>query len=123
MDLKTYFENVKGLGVMATAGNEKVGAAVYARPHFMDNGTIAFIMRDRLTHANLESFDHATYLFKEDAPGYKGKRLYLVKVGEEEGTDLAASLSRRQNIGKSDEKRFVVFFKILEVLPLVGTGK
>ena len=122
MELKAYFESAKGIGVMATAGTEKVGAAIYARPHFMENGTVAFVMRDRLTHANLKTGELATYLFKEDGPGYKGKRLYLVKVGEEEGTELAATLSRRQSIGKSDEKRFVVFFKIQEVLPLVGTG-
>lgn len=123
MDLKAYFENAKGIGVMATAGSEKVGAAIYARPHFMEDGTVAFVMRDRLTYANLKTSEMATYLFKEDGPGYKGKRLYLAKVSEEEGTELAATLSRRQSIGKTDEKRFVVFFKIQEVLPIVGTGK
>jgi hypothetical protein len=123
MELEAYFENAKGVGVMATAGTEKVGAAIYARPHFMEDGTVAFVMRDRLTHANLKNSELATYLFKEDGPGYKGKRLYLVKVGEDEGNELATTLSRRQSIANSDEKRFVVFFKIQEVLPLIGTGK
>lgn len=120
-ELKAYFESARGLGVIATAGTEKVGAAVYARPHFMDDGTVAFIMRDRLTHANLQGGGLATYLFKEEGPGYKGKRLYLRKVGEEEGTELAAQLNRRQYIRDTDEKRFVVFFEIQEVQPLVGT--
>jgi hypothetical protein len=56
MDLKEYFENTKGVGVLATAdGDGKVDAAVYARPHFTEDGTLAVIMRDRLSHLNLQS--------------------------------------------------------------------
>jgi hypothetical protein len=76
MDLREYFENVKGHGVLATADAEgKVDAAIYGKPHFMDDGSIAFIMADRLTHANLQSNNHAAYLFKEKGKGYKGIRL------------------------------------------------
>ena len=124
MDLKEYFENTKGLGVIATAdGDGKVDAAVYARPHFMENGTIAMIMRDRLTHHNLQSNSHAAYLFREDGPGYKGKRLFLTKVGEEENSELLQSLRTRQYIDEKDETRFLVFFKIDKELPLVGPGQ
>jgi hypothetical protein len=71
MDLKTYFENTSGLGILSTADySGQVDAAVYSRPHFMDDGTVAFIMRDRLTHNNLQSNPHAAYLFKEDGEGY-----------------------------------------------------
>ena len=60
MDLKTYFENTKGVGVLATADKDgKVDAALYSRPHFMEDGTIALIMNDRLTHYNLTSNPHA----------------------------------------------------------------
>ncbi len=56
MNLGDYFDNTKGYGVIATADSEgKVNAAVYARPHFFDEKTIAFIMRERLTHANLQT--------------------------------------------------------------------
>jgi hypothetical protein len=124
MDLKEYFENTKGFGVMATSdGDGKVDAAVYARPHFMENGTIAMIMRDRLTHHNLQSNSHAAYLFREDGPGYKGKRLFLTKVGEEENSELLQSLRTRQYIDDRDETRFLVFFKIDKELPLVGPGQ
>ena len=58
-------------------------AAVYSRPHVMEDGTVAFIMRDRLTHHNLQSNPHAAYLFLEKAAGYQGKRLFLTKVTEE----------------------------------------
>jgi len=124
MDLKVYFENTEGLGVLATADSEgKVDAAVYSRPHFMEDGTIAMIMRDRLTHRNLQSNPHAAYLFHEKGTGYKGKRLFLTKVREEQDTELMQSLRRRQYIDERDEVRFLVFFRIEKELPLVGSGK
>ena len=124
MDLKEYFDNTKGLGVLATAdGDGKVDAAVYARPHFMENGTIAMIMRDRLTHHNLQSNPHAAFLFHENGPGYQGKRLFLTKVGEEQNTELLQSLRRREYIDEKDETRFLVFFEIDKELPLVGSGE
>jgi len=123
MNLKGYFENTKGGGVLATADSDgKVDAAVYARPHFMEDGTIAMIMRDRLTHHNLQSNAHAAYLFHEDGPDYKGKRLFLTKLREEQDTELIKSLRRRQYIDETDEARFVVFFQIDKELPLIGSG-
>ena len=60
MTLEAYFEEHKGFGVLSTADGEgRVNAAVYSRPHVMGDGTVAFIMWDRLTHANLQSNPHA----------------------------------------------------------------
>ena len=124
MDLKAYFDNTQGTGVLSSADSEgKVDAAIYARPHFMEDGTIAMIMRDRLTHHNLESNPHACYMFIEQGSGYKGKRLFLTKVREEQDTELLQSLRRRQYIQKTDESKFLVFFSIDKELPLVGAGK
>ena len=54
MTLEAYFEEKKGFGVLSTADAEgRVNAAVYSRPHVMDDGTVAFIMWDRLTHSNI----------------------------------------------------------------------
>ena len=124
MSLKTYFEKTKGTGVLATANkNGKVGAAIYSRPHFQEDGSLAFIMRDRLTHDNLLSNPSATYLFIEDSPGYRGKRLFLKKIREEENSELLQKLSRRKYLGEISESRFLVFFTLNKELPLVGTGK
>ena len=126
MELKAYFQDTKGRGILATADrNGKVDMAVYAKPHFMDDGMIAFIMADRLTHHNLQTNKHAAYLFMEEGGGYKGKRLFLTKVREEQDTELLYSLrSKRYPGGKEEGKpRFLVFFKIDEVLPLIGTGE
>lgn len=126
MDFKEYFKTVKGRGVLATAnaaGN--VDGAIYATPHVMDDGTVAFIMRDRLTHSNIQSNPHAAYIFMEDGPGYKGKRLFLTKVREEQDTELLFSL-RRRDYGESEGTRgplFLVFFTVDKVLPLVGAGE
>lgn len=123
MALKEYFGKAKGMGVLATADSAgKVDAAIYARPHFLEDGKIAFIMRDRLTHQNLQSNPHATYLFVEDGPGYNGKRLFLTKTGEEENSELLKSLRRRQYPDDKGESRFLVFFELQDTLPLIGAG-
>ena len=50
MELQEYFEKVWGLGVLYTADvNGRVNSAVYSMPHIMEDGSLAFIMRDRLT--------------------------------------------------------------------------
>ncbi len=78
MDLSEYFESANGLGVLATASADgQVDLAVYARPHVLAKDTVAFIMADRLSHANLQSNPRAAYLFREDGEGYRGKRLHL----------------------------------------------
>lgn len=124
MSLKAYFENTNGTGVLATANKDgKVGAAIYSRPHFMEDGSLAFIMRDRLTHDNLQSNPSATYLFIEEGPGYKGRRLFLEKLSEEQDSELLQTLSRRKYTQEITEPRFLVFFKLEKELPLVGTGK
>jgi hypothetical protein len=126
MDIPEYFDNVRGTGVLATADSEGiVDAAVFARPHIMDEKTVAFIMPDRLTHHNLQSNDHATYLFMEEGPGYKGIRLFLKKTGEEKDTDLLHAIRRKKYAEppSEDNSRFLVFFKVESSLPLVGGRK
>lgn len=125
MDLKEYFETVKGTGVLATAdANGKVDVAIYARPHVMEDGAVAFIMADHLSHENLQSNPYAAYLFIEPGGGYEGKRLYLTKVKEETDPERIAALRRRATPGGYDpsegERRFLVHFRLDRVRPLVG---
>ncbi len=126
MTLSDYFANQKGIGVLATAdGDGRVDAAVYSRPHFMEDGTLAFIMRNRLTHDNLNSNPYASYLFIEEGKGYNGKRLFLRKVGEEKESKRLYELRRRSypsdNNPEKDPK-FLVFFELERSLPLLGDG-
>ncbi len=127
MDAKSYFEHTKGMGVLATAGSDgKVDVAVFARPHFTDNGEMAFIMPDKLTRKNLLENAHAAYLFVEEGPGYKGKRFYLTKSREEKESPLLYEL-RRKSYGAAEEElegsKYLVFFSVEQELPLVGTGE
>jgi hypothetical protein len=125
-ELKAYFDQTTGHGVLATAdARGQVNQAVFARPHLMDDGTAAFIMPHRLTHKNLQENPHAAYLFMESGPGWKGKRLYLTKLREEQDTELLYSLRRRsypKEMEKKEGPRFLVFFRVDKVLPLIGAG-
>lgn len=124
MDLHEYFENKNGMGVLSTADSSgRVDAAVYARPHVMEDGSLAFVMADRLSHKNLESNPHAIFLFRETGPGWAGKRLTLTKVREEKDTEKLESL-RRRKYSPEDEARmkplYLVYFQLDQERPLVG---
>jgi hypothetical protein len=126
MELKSYFANAAGLGILSTADVQgKVDAAVYSRPHVMEDGTVAFIMRDRLTHHNLQSNPHAAYLFKENGPGYEGRRLFLTKVNEEKESQQLYELRRKSYPEDKDrrEVKYLVFFRVDQALPLIGPGR
>jgi len=124
MTLNEYFDKSKGIGVLSTANaSGEVDAAVYARPHFLDEQTVAFIMADRLSHRNLQSNFHAAYLFIERGDGYKGKRLHLTKIAEEDDPQKIQALRRRPlpaECGFEKESRFLVHFRIDRIRPLVG---
>lgn len=120
MELKEYFENAQGLGVLATSDADgKVDVAVYSRPHVMAEDTVAFIMHDRLSHHNLESNPHAAYMFVEEGSKSKGTRLFLTKTKEEKDTELLKSLRRRDYGDK--EGLYLVYFQVDKVLPILGS--
>lgn len=124
MKLSEYFEKTKGRGVLATADSEgKVNAAIYARPHFRDEETIAFIMADHLTHKNLQSNPHAAYLFMESGEKFVGKRFYLTKIKEEENSELIDTLRRKRYEKSRSETNYLVYFRIEKVLPLIGDSE
>ena len=75
-------------------------AAVYSRPHVFDDGTVAFVMRERLTHHNVSQNAYAAYLFIEEGSALGGVRLFLRKLKEEtdhdaDRVDDAAAPERR----------------------------
>lgn len=128
MKLSEYFENAKGKGILATSdASGFVNAAVYARPHFTNDDTVAFIMAERLTHDNLKSNPHATYVFMESGESYVGRRLYLTKIREEKNSELIDTLRRRRHYIPHEEyykeNKYLVTFRIDKVLPLVGSGE
>jgi hypothetical protein len=127
MKLSEYFENTKGVGVLATVdAGGKVNTAIYARPHFLDpndDNTIAFIMGDRLSHANIQANPHASYLFMEEGEGYVGRRLSLTRIKEETDAKKIQTIRRRNLPGECEDgkTRFLVHFRIDGVRPLIGS--
>jgi len=129
MELKKYFKEHQGLGVLSTADLKgRVNAAIYAEPHVIDKDRVAFIMADKLTRANVEKNPYAVYLFKENGPGYKGARLYLKKQGEykDEGfVRQICNIAYPSEFCSADSLKgsYVLSFKVEKILPLVGDGK
>ena len=126
MQLHEYFAEIRGPGIMATAnGSGEVTTAIYAKPHIMEDGSVAFIMRERLTYANLKENDHANYMFVEEGPGFRGLRLFLRKLDESDDPELIASMSRRHLSPAEDSAKgpkHLLRFQVHKVLPLVGDG-
>ena len=120
-----YFSSSKGRGVLATADKDgRVNIAMYARPYFMDESTVTFIMAERLTHENLKSNPYAAYLFSEDEQNYQGKRLYLRKIREEKNPELITQICRKCDYSRYETmNRYVVYFTIEKVLQLIGSGE
>jgi hypothetical protein len=124
MDLREYFSTQRGTGIMATADREgRVDAAVYARPHVMDDGSLAMIMRERLTHKNLQENPYAAYLFIGHDPDHPGVRLFLKKIREDNNPELIQKMTRRSLTAAEDKAKgpkFLVYFKVEKVLRLIG---
>jgi hypothetical protein len=130
MTLREYFQSVTGIGVLSTADTDgKVNAAIYSRPHFLgdDDTELAFIMNDRLSHDNIDVNPHASYLFIEQSEGYVGKRLFLTKTREETDQEKILSLRRRNLPPECDagdtKQRFLVYFRVDGIRPLIGTAE
>ena len=122
MDLKEFFENTDGLGVLSTADADgNVDSAIYATPHVTSEDTIAFIMRPRLSFDNVQQNPKAVYLYIETGPGYQGWRLYLEKTAQEENPETVNQF-RRSSHGDTcgEEQAKLVYFKVTRIRPLVG---
>jgi len=124
MDLANYFESTEGHGVLATADADgNVDAALYARPHVLEDGTVGLIMRERVSYHNVTANPKVAYLFLEKGPGYKGIRLYMTMLREETDPTLIAELRRRPHGSGSEpsgEEARLVIFQVDHTRPLTG---
>jgi hypothetical protein len=68
----------------------------------------------------------AVYLFKEN-DSYEGKRLYLTKIKELKDSPLIDELRRKKDKEQVSEdktkSKFLIYFKVDNVLPLIGEVK
>ena len=121
MNLHDYFKDKSGYGVISTSNSKgEVNSAVYAKPHIIDSTTIAFIMRDRLTHKNVTENPQAHYMFIEHNQGFNGVRLSLTMLEESQDQDRIKTLSRRPTSDDDEAERFLVTFTVNRALMLLG---
>ncbi|MFO7607434.1 MAG: pyridoxamine 5'-phosphate oxidase family protein [Desulfurivibrionaceae bacterium] len=124
MNLKEYFAKTRGRGVLSSADAEgRVTTAIYSTPVVRNDNLLAFVTREHLTYANLQTNPYAAYLFMEDRNSLAGVRLYLKKSGEDDDPELLAAMSRRY-LTPAEEKakgpKHLVYFEVEKILPLVG---
>jgi len=127
MGLAEYFEKTEGMGVLATSdAGGNVDAAIYAGPYVIDEETIGFSMAERVSLLNLESNPKAVYIFLEKNGRYRGKRLYLVKLGEETDSERVEEIMKKNggkdHISQEVVKHFV-YFKINRIRPPAGNER
>ena len=126
MELRDYFDSTEGFGVLSTADESgKVNAAVYTKPQVIDDSRVAFIMGDKLTHNNIQKNPQAVFLYREEGPGYDGKRLYLRKETETDDPELIKKtcVSDYPTVFCEPhylDNAYLVTFAVETVLPLVG---
>lgn len=121
MKLAEYLDNTEGTGILSTAGGKgEVNGAVYGRPHILDRDVIAFVMRERLSRANLLENKSAHYLFLEENSKSRGVRLYLDMIDETDDIEEVKSFSRRKINTDDGENRYLVTFKVRKVLSVLG---
>jgi len=127
MDLKQYLESREGKSILSSANADcMVTSAIYSKPHVFDDGTVAFVMRKRLTQENLKTNPYASYMFIEEGPGYKGIRLFLKKIKEDTDDALIYKMTRQQLTPEEDEAKgpkFLTHFRVERILPLIGDGE
>ena len=123
MSLVEYFENIKGLGVLATSDSDgNVDIAVYSRPYIIDEKTIAFSMLEKRSYSNIQSNPRAAYMFVEQGEGYAGKRLNLTMTDEEKDEERIKQIRQQHSKAKDyeDKVRHLVYFTVDKIRPLVG---
>ena len=126
MNLADYFKKASGTGVLATCDpGHNVDVAIYAKPHIIDEKTLVFVMKERLSHKNIRSNLQAAYLFIESGDACRGLRLYLTMTREEKNRTIVEALRKEQPCiypSQDDSDKFLVHFHIDRIRPLIGDG-
>jgi hypothetical protein len=126
MKLADYFKTRAGICILSTADrNGKLTTAIYSSPRVLDDGTVCFIMRERLSYRNLLENPHAACMYIERGSGYQGIRLMLTKLREDNDPELIARMTRRNLTPEEDKAKgpkHLIVFGVDKILPLIGDG-
>ncbi|MEJ2182918.1 MAG: pyridoxamine 5'-phosphate oxidase family protein [Nitrospirota bacterium] len=113
-----------GTGVMTSASAEgRVNAAIYARPHVTEEGTLAWGMTEGRTLRNVKENPSALFLYMNPGVGYAGVRVALRRERLETAGPLLDEIRQRTEelVGPEVARRvvYVAYFSVTEVRPLV----
>jgi hypothetical protein len=113
-----------GKGVMATSDALGiVNTAIYARPHVVDEATVAWGMTEGRTHQNIVENPHAAYLFLTGDRGFVGCRLTLKLLKIEESGEMLKEIrlctERAVNPAAALAIRYAVWFTVTEIRPAI----
>lgn len=124
MLLKDYFRHVNGTGILSTADADgEVNSAIYSKPHVTEDGQLAFLMRERHSYHNIEENPSASYMFIERGNPYRGLRIRLQEIGEEQNDALMARMTRGWISAEEDAAlgpKHLVYFRVENIRNLVG---
>ena len=113
-----------GKGIIAASDSSgNVNIAVYAKPHIVDDRTVAWGMTEGRTWACVKENPHAAYLYMNPGPGYSGVRLKLsLKKFLESGEMLDTVKKHTAAIvspAAAEAVRHVAYFEVEEIRPLI----
>jgi hypothetical protein len=113
-----------GRGIIATSDSSgNVNIAVYARPHIVDEKTVAWGMTEGRTWSYVKENPRAAYLYMNPGPGYAGVRLALALKEFRESGDMLETIKKHTaeivSPGAAEAVIHVAFFKIEEIRPLI----
>ena len=124
MDLGHYFESKEGLGILATCDPQgRLNQAVYSKPFVVDEKTVAFVMKQRHSHKNLQNHLQASYIFIEKGAHNEGIRFGLTMQHEDKNRSLIEALREKQPTiypKDDDSDEYLVFFEVDHIRPLIG---
>jgi len=113
-----------GRGVIATSDSSgNVNTAVYAKPHIVDENTVAWGMTEGRTWACVKENPHAAYLYMNPGPGYSGVRLKLSLKEFRESGDMLETVKKHTaeivSPAAAEAVKHVAYFEVEEVRPLI----
>ena len=113
-----------GRGVIATSDSSgNVNTAVYAKPHIVDEKTVAWGVTEGRTWACVKENPHASYLYMNPGPGYSGVRLKLSLKEFLEGGDMLETVKKHTaeivSPAVAEAVTHVAYFTVKEIRPLI----
>jgi len=113
-----------GRGVIAASDSSgNVNIAVYAKPHIVDDKTVAWGMTEGRTWVCVKENPRAAYLYMNPGPGYSGVRLKLSLKKFIESGDMLDTVKKHTSElvspAAAEAVKHVAYFEVEEVRPLI----